>query len=114
MRAVIHMDLEEQRRASTAFGNIRNFLEDTSGQDSDLRMVVNSSAVKFFTRADSGGFAHAIGQLASEGVRFLICSNSIDKLGIERSELLPACEIVPAGIVEVVRLQHDGFAYVKP
>jgi len=52
--------------------------------------------------------------LAKKGVRFLVCNNSLLKSNIDPAELLPVIEVVPAGIVELVRLQHEGFAYVKP
>ena len=29
-------------------------------------------------------------------------------------ELIDGCEVVPAGIVELIRLQQEGFAYIKP
>ena len=34
--------------------------------------------------------------------------------GIDPARVWPECEIVPAGLVEVVRLQREGFAYIKP
>lgn len=114
MKAVIHIDQADHSRVSTALGNLDNFLKATSGERSDLCVVVNSRAVKFFTLSDAGDFAEAVNRLAAAGVRFLICSNSLSNLDIEPSELLKPCEVVPAGIVEVIRLQHKGFAYVKP
>ena len=114
MKAVLHIDLEDKSRVSTALGNTRNFLEQTSGQASDLRLVINHNAVKFFTRAAAGDFTQAMERLADDGVRFLICSNSLQALDINPADLLSVCEVVPAGIVELIRLQQEGFAYVKP
>ncbi|MDE5878854.1 MAG: DsrE family protein, partial [Desulfovibrio sp.] len=48
------------------------------------------------------------------GVRFKICANALAENGIAHERLWPGCQVVPAGLVEVVRLQREGFAYIKP
>jgi hypothetical protein len=44
----------------------------------------------------------------------MVCNNALSMSGINPAELLDLCEVIPAGIVELIRLQHEGFAYVKP
>ena len=36
------------------------------------------------------------------------------KIPITKEDLLPCVEVVPAGVVEIVRLQREDFAYIKP
>jgi uncharacterized protein len=58
--------------------------------------------------------------LSKKGVRFRACRNSLNKMktegriSITESELPDFIEIVPAGITEVIRRQHEGYAYLKP
>jgi uncharacterized protein len=84
------------------------------GESSDLCMVVNHHAVRFFQKSNAADHAETIAALACQGIRFLICRNSIRSLNIDSSELLDACEVVASGIVEIIRMQNNGFAYVKP
>jgi len=114
VKAVIHVDSEDSKVLALALGNIRNLLDQIPDEPSDVRMIVNHYAVNFFKKEDAGKYADIIAGLAGKGVRFLICNNSIQRLGIDRTALLEPCEVVPAGIVELVRLQSQGFAYVKP
>ena len=114
LRAAIHLDLAKNSRFSTALGNLENFLAQIPAAEADLRVVANSTAVGFFRKEKASDYRGRVDRLAESGVRFLICRNSLERLGIEKSELIEAAEIVPSGIVEVIRLQNDGFAYVKP
>ncbi|MGB9785489.1 MAG: DsrE family protein [Fervidicoccaceae archaeon] len=43
-----------------------------------------------------------------------MCRNSLRTLGIKEEEILEHFEIVPAGITQIVKLQSEGFAYIKP
>ena len=56
----------------------------------------------------------ANGKLAQAGVSFRVCANAMKKVPITKEDLLPCVEVVPAGVVEIVRLQREDFAYIKP
>jgi uncharacterized protein len=40
--------------------------------------------------------------------------NALAKQSLAAADLVEGCEIIPAGIVELIRLQQEGFAYIKP
>lgn len=97
-----------------ALNNIENLLREVSAGRAAVHVVANGSAVGLFRRERAGGYAVRIGALAADGVRFSICNNSLNTLGMGREELLESCGVVPAGIIEIVRLQVEGYAYIKP
>lgn len=110
---VLHLDTEDTSILDLSLGNIENYLaalEDT--HPCSVTLVANAGAVKLFTR-DSAQ-AERIQGLAARGVAFDICANALRKHRMDRDALLDACVVVPAGVVELVRLQDAGFAYVKP
>lgn len=50
----------------------------------------------------------------SAGVRIAACGISLERSGIGQQELSSAVEVVPNGLVEVLRLQRDGYLSVEP
>jgi hypothetical protein len=48
------------------------------------------------------------------GAAVKVCNNALTHFGLDPDRLCPGCEVVPAGVVEIVELQRKGFAYVKP
>ena len=113
-KLVIHIDLEEKKRVVSALSNIENFLEEIGPEKGEVAVVANSGGAGFFRKAEAGDYHEKIRKLSGKGVRFLICNNTLKKKGIDKSELVAECEIVPAGIVTLVQLQGEGYAYVKP
>jgi uncharacterized protein len=113
-KLLIHLDLDEKKRVTRALGNIENFLETVPAEESSIRVVTNSSGVDFFRKEQAGDYKDKIEKLSNKGVKFLICKNTLSKKGIDPSELLEVCEVIPAGIVTLVQLQKEGYAYVKP
>ena len=76
-------------------------------------LLANGGAANFLARKDNAQ-TEAIEKLAQAGVSFRVCANAMKKVPITKEDLLPCVEVVPAGVVEIVRLQREDFAYIKP
>ena len=97
---LVHVDLPDESRFVMALGNINNYLAALNGEPCTVVLLANGGA--------------AIEKLAQAGVSFRVCANAMKKVPITKEDLLPCVEVVPAGVVEIVRLQREDFAYIKP
>ena len=102
---LVHVDLPDESRVVMALGNINNYLA--------VVLPANGGAARFLARKDNAQ-TEAIEKLAQAGVSFRVCANAMKKVPITKEDLLPCVEVVPAGVVEIVRLQREDFAYIKP
>jgi intracellular sulfur oxidation DsrE/DsrF family protein len=114
---VVYQLSEGIDQAVRAMGNLRNHLN--GAPDTKLVVVAFGYGVDFLVEGakDSRGntFEGPVGALASAGVEFRVCRNTLNARKISESSLLMESKIVPAGVVEIARLQFDeGYAYIKP
>jgi uncharacterized protein len=103
--------------ASAALNNIQNHLN----ADPKVKIVVvtHGPGIDFLLQdaRDSRGreFSSAVSDLASKGVAFRVCNNTLVTRNINPDKLLLETSIVPSGVAEVARLQaKEGFVYIKP
>ena len=47
------------------------------------------------------------------GVYIAACQNSMRGFKLETADLAPGVGVVPSGVVELIRRQHAGYAYVR-
>lgn len=83
----------------------------------DLRIVLQGDGLDLLVNATSDiRLSTAIDTLKADGVRFLVCRNSLVSRGIEPEALYGASrdDIVGAGVAEVASLEAQGFTYMKP
>lgn len=59
------------------------------------------------------GFIPLMEALNAHGVQFRVCNNAMGSLGVAPGDVLPFMKITPAGILEIVRKQMDGFHYIS-
>ena len=113
-KVVFHLDMDKVERLVMALNNIGNLLKEIPSTEAAICLVANGSAVRLFQREYAAAHSMRVEELSSKGVRFLMCSNSLKNLNLDPGEMLNVCEVIKAGIVELISLQTDGYAYIKP
>lgn len=110
-KAVFHVDELEKWRL--LLNNVANLMAEVEGS---LKIVVvaNSVAVEEYVAEAFAGNLGKMESLAEQGVQFVACQNALRAHNVEQDGLPQFVQIVPAGVYELVRLQHEGYAYLKP
>ena len=97
-----------------ALNNVVNLLNAIPEEDYKLIVLFNGPAVKLVTSPAVTGFHRRIKDLRIKDVRFQVCKNAMVRFDITENQIIEECEIIPAGIVTLIDLQKDSFAYIKP
>ena len=109
---VFHVD--ELRKWSLLLKNVQNLLQAMDGQPLVVEVVANAEAVALYSEAETQLDMQKIQELADRGVRFVACNNALTGLKILKSQLPQYVAVVPAGVLELVLRQQQGYAYLKP
>lgn len=107
---VLHVD-ELGGFLKTALTNALNFVKALPEEAFSLVLVVNGPAVAQL--ADRNIWPD-LEKAVAAGLCIRVCNNALRSTETSAESLFPQSEVVPAGIVELVRLQRQGYAYIKP
>jgi len=110
-RAIIQVAESQITLHEAALRNVRNIAADL-GAAGTLAVVAHGEGIGLVT--GDTGFEQEVGELIKQGVHVLACRNTLKRKQIPEERLLPAVEIVISGLGEIIRRQHDGWAYVRP
>ncbi|MCL2458588.1 MAG: DsrE family protein [Desulfobulbus sp.] len=113
-RAVLHVDLDKIKPMAIALANAGNLLRAIPEKHYDLVILFNGPAVTLLQAEQCAPYREEIWQLQQARVSFKVCRNALNRFNVEPESLIEGCEIVPAGIVTLIELQRDGYAYIKP
>lgn len=110
---LLHVDSDDPKILMLALNNAANYRNGLPGETFRMALVANGPAVKLLT-GEHADLAARGAELAAMGLDIRVCANALKGNGIKPEQLWPGCRVVPAGVVEIVRLQREGFAYIKP
>lgn len=109
---ILHIDSGDESRFRLIARNCDNYLNALPDEKFELVVVANGGAVTLFSGHDD---LRALAEpLMERGVRFKICANALAEHDMVPVSLWPGCLVVPAGLVEIVKLERSGYAYIKP
>jgi intracellular sulfur oxidation DsrE/DsrF family protein len=114
INVVLHIDINEEARLTMALKNIVNLLKEVEMDDAFINLLMNGSAPRLF-KVISEESQKSLAGLILRKVRVCVCKNALYNAGMTESDLPAGCDVVPAGILELIDLQTNrGCAYIKP
>jgi hypothetical protein len=131
VKVVYHADFADPRRFSAMLANIHNMVSTYQSElkEYDVRIVFVSYGIRFVTQDKLAGTpfaedaalkqrrAELLGRLATlrdtEGVKLELCEITREAVRLPREKIIPGVASVPSGVVRIVELQRQGFAYLK-
>ena len=114
MKVVLHLDSDKTRRLRLTLNNMKNLLAAVEGRPVDGVVVVNGPGAQQVTASMDMELSELVTKLAAQGIVFFVCNNSLAQFDITPEVLHPAFKVTRAGILKLIELQRDGYAYVKP
>jgi intracellular sulfur oxidation DsrE/DsrF family protein len=130
-KVVYHADFADPRRFSSMLTSINNMVTYYQNEliDYDVRIVFVAHGIRFVTddKLDGTPFqedaemaerrANNAGRLQSlqsvQGVKLELCDITRSQVGLAADKLYDGVDQVPSGVVQIARLQSEGFAYIK-
>ena len=109
---VFHIDVDEEALLNFTLNNITNFYNALPDEAFRAVLVANGPAVRLFCKGATA--EKRLASLMEKGLSVRLCRNAVTSFGVSDDSLIDGLDIVPAGIAELVRLQKEGFAYIKP
>lgn len=119
-KVVYHINYDGTGETSyrSALGNIQNHINAVGSENLEIKVVLHGDGLGLLMSAMSDDALQTrIVGLKSENVSFQVCNNTLVGRDISwRDDLYDTWEedIVPSGVAEVAKLQHEGYAYIKP
>ena len=111
-RVVIQVSDSDQGKWNLALNNAKNIQTDLGAPNVDIEIVTYGPGIDML-KLDSpvGG---RIGEATTAGVKVIACENTMRGQKLSRADMLNGISYVPAGVVELMSRQQQGWAYIRP
>ena len=109
-RIVFQVNEDDSRKWNTILANINNVQEELGKVD--ISVVVIGPGLGMI-KADALT-ANRVQDAMAAGVRFVACGNSMTAQHLAKDDMIDGIAYAKAGYVEIMRLQQQGWAYIRP
>lgn len=111
-RVVIELNVAGRMPQGFVLNNAQNLRRAFAPERVELEIVCHGPGLDLLLRRRNP-LAARVAKLATAGVAFAACGNTMRGRHLSKDALLPFVRVVPSGVAEVVRRQEAGWSYLK-
>jgi intracellular sulfur oxidation DsrE/DsrF family protein len=111
-RVVMQVSDNDPGKWNLALNNAKNLQTDLGAGNVEIEIVAYGPGIGML-KADSI-VGNRIGEALGHGVKVSACENTMRGQKLVKADMLDGIGYVPAGVVEIMRRQQEGWAYLRP
>jgi len=111
-RVVMQVSDNDPGKWNLALNNARNLQSDLGAQNVEIEIVAYGPGIGMLKSESAVG--NRIGEALKSGVKVSACENTMRGQKLAKTDMLDGIGYVPAGVVEIMQKQQQGWAYLRP
>jgi intracellular sulfur oxidation DsrE/DsrF family protein len=110
-RALFQVSDNDPARWNMILSNMLNLKEGVGSEGAEIELIAYGPGITML-KADSA-VKQRIADALKSGVRINACQNTMNVMKLAPADMLPEIGYVPSGVVEVMKKQQQGWAYIR-
>lgn len=111
-KVVLQVSDNDPGKWALALNNAQNVQSELGAATVDLEIVVYGPGIGMLKLESP--VAQRIDNALKSGVKVVACETTLNAQKLTHDDMLPNIGYVPSGVVELMRKQQQGYAYVRP
>ena len=111
-KLVVQVSDADPGKWSLALNNTYNVMADLGADTTEVEIVVYGPGIGMLKAGSAVG--DRIANAMKNGVKVVACENTMNGQHLTKADMLPDISYVQAGVVELMKKQQQGWAYLRP
>ena len=111
-RVVIQVSDNDPAKWNLALNNANNVLKDLGDKKPEIEIVAYGPGIGML-KADATT-ANRVSDAVKAGVKIVACENTMRAQQLTKADMNASIGYVPAGVVEIMTKQSEGWSYLRP
>ena len=111
-KVVFQVSDADPKKWNLVLNNAKNVQDGLGAGNVDVEIVVYGPGIGML-KFDST-VASRIDEAKDAGVKIVACENTMQNLNLTKNDMLSSIGYVPGGVIELMKKQKEGYAYIRP
>jgi len=111
-KVVIQVSDQSPGNWNLALNNAKNVQQELGADKVRIEIVAYGPGIGML-KADAVT-GNRVVEATQSGVKIVACENTMKAQKLNKEDMNPAVGYVPAGVIEIAKLQGEGWAYIRP
>ncbi len=111
-RLVIQVSDADAGKWNLALNNAKNVQQAFGAKKVAIEIVAYGPGIGMLKMDSIVG--NRVADAKKEGIAIVACQNTMRNMKLTEADMLPNTSYVPSGVVEIIKKQQHGYAYIRP
>jgi len=111
-KVVFQVSDGDPKKWNLALNNMKNVQEALGKDKVEIELVVYGPGIDMLKLESAAG--NRVNDAIADGVRVVACENTMEAQKLTKGDMLKSIGYVPAGVLELISKQKQGYAYIRP
>jgi intracellular sulfur oxidation DsrE/DsrF family protein len=111
-KVVFQVSDGDPKKWNLALNNMNNVQEALGKDKVDVELVVYGPGIDMLKLESTVG--NRVNEAVADGVKVVACENTMAAQKLTKADMLKSISYVPAGVIELIKKQQQGYAYIRP
>ena len=111
-KVVFQVSDADPAKWNLTLNNIANVQKDVGADKVQIEVVAYGPGIAMLKLESP--VANRVAEAVGKGIQVVACENTLTAQKLVRADMLANISYVPAGVVELMRKQQQGWAYIRP
>jgi len=111
-KVVFQVSADDPKIWNLALNNAKNVQQELGAKYVEVEIVAYGPGIgmlKFDSVVSS-----RVGEAVGDGIKVVACENTMKAQKLTKDDMLASIDFVPSGVVELMKKQKEGYAYIRP
>ncbi len=111
-KLVIQVSDAEPAKWNLALNNAKNVQTDLGAKNVAIEIVAYGPGIGMLKAESTAG--NRVREAMATGIKVVACENTMTNQKLTKNDMLPGIDYEASGVVELMKRQQQGYAYVRP
>lgn len=111
-QVVFQVSDDDAKKWNLALNNVKNVQQELGEKNVDVEIVVYGPGIGMLKFESA--VAARIDEALKAGVKVVACENTMKAQKLTKADMMTTIAYVPAGVIELMKKQKEGYAYIRP
>jgi uncharacterized protein len=112
IHVVFQVSDDDAKKWNLALNNVKNIQQEVGASNVDIEVVAYGPGVNMLKFEST--VTERVDEAIKAGVKIVACENTMKSLKLSKTDMMSSISYVPAGVIEIIRKQNEGYAYIRP
>lgn len=112
VNVVFQVSDDDAKKWNLTLNNVKNLQQELGAANVVIEVVTYGPGVNMLKFEST--VSDRVDDALKTGVKIVACENTMKALKLSKGDMMTTIGYVPAGIVEIIKKQKEGYAYIRP